>query len=73
MCAANLAVTLSTFAQLGVPIASEKSEGPSTCITFLGIEVDFQMMELWLPKENLQRVRAVVRQWRGEKQPSGET
>ena len=54
MCAANLAVTLSTFARLGVPIASEKSESSSTCITFLGIEVDFQMMELRLLKEKLQ-------------------
>ena len=65
MCAANLAVTLSTFARLGVPIASEKSESSSTCITFLGKEVDFQMMELRLPKEKLQRARAVVRQWLG--------
>ena len=35
-CAANLAVTLSTCAWLGVPIAADKSEGPSTCITFRG-------------------------------------
>ena len=67
MCAANLAVTLSTFARLGVPIASEKSESSSTCITFLGKEVDFQMMELRLPKEKLQRARAVVQQWLGRK------
>ena len=66
-CAANLAVTLSTFARLGVPIASEKSESSSTCITFLGKEADFQMIELRLPKEKLQRARAVVQQWLGRK------
>ena len=64
-CAANIAVTLSTCAWLGVPIASDESEGPSTCITFLGIEVDTQKMELRLPEKKLQRVRKVVQQWLG--------
>ena len=52
---------------LGVPIASDKSEGPSTCITFLGIEVDTQNMELRLTKKKLQRVTAVLQQWLGQK------
>ena len=65
-CAANLVVILlSTYAQLGVPIASDKSEGLSTCITFLGIKVDTLKMELRLLKEKLQRVRAVVQQCLG--------
>ena len=32
--------TLQTWAQLGVPIAPEKFEGPTTCLTFLGIKID---------------------------------
>ena len=46
-CAANLAVTLVPVLDWEFPyVASDKSEGPSTCITFLGIEVDTQKMEL---------------------------
>ena len=32
--------TTATFAELGVPVASHKTEGPSTCVTFLGILID---------------------------------
>ena len=37
-CAAHLSVVLTVFAQLGIPIAQEKVEGPSITITFLGID-----------------------------------
>ena len=37
-CAAHLSVVLTVFAQLGIPIAQEKVEGPSTTIMFLGID-----------------------------------
>ena len=33
-------VLLTQFEKLGVPLESSKLEGPSTCLTFLGIEVD---------------------------------
>ena len=31
---------LDTFHDLGVPVAENKLVGPSTCITFWGIEID---------------------------------
>ena len=39
-CAEALAQLNSACARLGVPIAEHKREGPTTCLTFLGIEVD---------------------------------
>ena len=66
-CAANMATIMSTCSKLGVPIAPEKCEGPSTCITYLGIELDTQSMELRLPAEKLKRVKAVIQEWLGRK------
>ena len=34
------------FCRLGLPVAREKLEGPSQCLTFLGVEIDSQSMEL---------------------------
>ncbi|XP_041347370.1 uncharacterized protein LOC121367333 [Gigantopelta aegis] len=39
--------------RLGVPIAVEKTEGPSTLLVFLGIEIDTQNMVLRLPERKL--------------------
>lgn len=39
---------------LGVPIAEHKTEGPTTCLTFLGIELDSSFMVARLPSEKLQ-------------------
>ena len=48
---------------LGVPIAKHKTEGPATCLTFLGIEVDTVAFELRLPEEKLTRLRAQLETW----------
>ena len=61
-CAANMATIMNTCSRLGVPIAPGKCEGPSMCITYLGIELDTQSMELRLPAEKLKRVKAVVQE-----------
>jgi len=42
---------------LWVPIANEKTKGPSTVITFLGVEFDTINMELRLPSEKLQKLQ----------------
>jgi len=39
---------------LGVPLAMEKVEGPSESLTFLGILLDSETMEVRLPAEKLQ-------------------
>lgn len=47
-----------------VPPAMEKLEGPTTCLTFLGIKVDTEAMELRLPEKKLQlSLTAAVEEW----------
>ena len=48
---------------LGVQIAVHKREGPTTCIIFLGIEVDTVAGELRLPVEKMQRLQATLEEW----------
>lgn len=45
---------LALFERFGVPTAPDKVEGPSTTITYLGIEIDTNRMMLRLPAEKLQ-------------------
>ena len=53
---------------LGVPLADHKREGPTTsCLTFLGIEVDTLKGELRLPKEKLECMVALVKAWGDKK------
>ena len=53
--------SLETFETLGVPIAPEKIEGPSTKIKFLGLEVDTIAMEIRLPEDKLNALKACVK------------
>ena len=50
-------------AYLGVPLASEKREGPSPVITFLGIIIDTLQGQLHLPEDKLQRMMQIVSEW----------
>ena len=56
------AVELAT--RLGLPVEPSKVEGPSTSLTFLGIEVDTVSRELRLPKDKLLRLKGVIEEWR---------
>jgi hypothetical protein len=40
--------------QLGVPIADDKPEGPSTRITYLGLLIDTEKMLIQIPDEKVQ-------------------
>ncbi|MDY6841666.1 MAG: reverse transcriptase domain-containing protein [Pseudomonadota bacterium] len=55
-----LASILKTFEELGVPVAPEKVEGPSTSIKFLGLIVDTIAMEVRLPEDKLSALQAVI-------------
>ena len=48
---------------LGIPLALEKVDGPTTSLDILGITLDTARMEARLPAEKLQRVRAAVQEW----------
>ena len=62
-CATALRILDKTYAQLGVPIADHKRDGPTTCLTFLGIEVDTTAGQLRLPQEKLLRLQSLLSEW----------
>ena len=66
-CQGNLETFLLTCKELGVPLATEKLEGPSTSLTFLGVVLDSARMEIRLPEEKLQRICQEVTNWLGKK------
>ena len=45
------------FESLGVPLEYSKLEGPSSCLTFLGIEVDTELLQLRPPRDKLSRLK----------------
>ena len=47
--------------RLGVPIA--ETEGPSSYLVFLGIEIDTVARELRLPADKLQKLQTLLQQW----------
>ena len=66
-CQRDLDILMSTCAELKVPLAEGKREGPSTKLTFLGIEVDTDTGHLRLPTEKLDRLKGILREWRDRK------
>ena len=62
-CKVNLQLLLDVCRHLGIPLAEEKMEGPTTCLTFLGIEIDTVAGELRLPREKLNRLQVALQEW----------
>ena len=62
-CPHNLEVLTQIYNYLGVPLAFEKVEGPSTVLSFLGIVLDTTSMEARLPEDKLTRLKNEVSQW----------
>ncbi len=54
-CQANLQQFLDFCNDVGVPMAPEKTEGPSQILTFAGIELDCVKNEARLPKEKVEK------------------
>ncbi len=53
--------------RLGLPVAPDKVEGPTTTITFLGIELDSVALKIRLPVVKLQRLRVALADWEGRR------
>ena len=49
-----MSTLLKLVRKLGFAVAWEKVEGPTTKLTFLGIEIDTRAMELRLPQQKLE-------------------
>ena len=48
---------------LGVPTAAQKTDSPTTCLKYLGIEVDTAAGLLRLPDDKLHHLQALLLQW----------
>ena len=66
-CRKNTITMQSVCDEAGLPVEPSKSVGPTTCITFLGIQIDSIRQELSLPKEKLNQLQEMITQWRGRK------
>ena len=69
LCQQNLTKIQHTCRNLGIPLAEEKLEGPTTSLTFLGIVVDTFQMEIRLPTGKFQWTQKEVKHWLGRKKP----
>ena len=58
-CSNSLSKFLRTCDELGVPIAPEKTVGPSTVLSFAGIELDTCVMEACLPHDKLEKCKTM--------------
>ena len=58
----QLDIILSVFRYLGIPLAEEKTEGPSQVLAFLGILLDTIRCEARLPPDKLADLRGILRQ-----------
>ena len=64
-CAHDLHAFRAMCKELGVPLAPDKTMGPSTCIPFLGITLDTVLLEARLPEDKLAKARHLLREFLG--------
>ena len=62
-CQQDLDTLLQAAASLGIPIAKQKTEGPTTELVFLGITIDTVRGELRLPEDKLRRLEESLTEW----------
>jgi hypothetical protein len=58
-----LTAALALCEGLGIPMAAEKTEGPKTCLTFLGIELDTVAMEARLGERRQRELSDLISVW----------
>ena len=66
-CPDSMSTMLQVCQELGMPVAMEKSEGPATCLTFLGIELDSSLQQLRLPLTKPQYTTSLTISWLGKR------
>ena len=69
-CGANLTRIRQVCESLGFPLKTSKIEGPSTTLSFLGIRLDTEVLEISLPEHKLLELQALVRDWTHHKAAS---
>ena len=63
----ELSLIKQTFQHLNVPIATEKISGPSTTITYLGIQIDSHTQTISLPQEKINDLATMLPSWLNRK------
>ena len=63
VCANNVKTIIQVASNLGIPLAPNKLEGPTTRLTFLGILIDSSSMETSLPDDKLQELLTELQSW----------
>ena len=63
ICKNSIQTITSLFSRLGVPLAPEKVEGPTNVLTYLGIVIDTNLMELRLPEDKLSALVDLLSAW----------
>ena len=56
-----------TCTELRVPIAPHKTEGPCSCLVYLGIEMDTLAGQLCFPANKLSRLQACLKDWQASR------
>ena len=58
---------MSTFknlcAEIGVPLAEDKTVGPTTCLTFLGLEIDTVQMLVKIPASKSLELQVLIQEF----------
>ena len=62
-CGKNMRIMTALCELLGIPLSPEKCLGPLVTLTYLGFEFDTARMEIKLPREKLDHIAQVVRDW----------
>ena len=62
-CQESLSGMLLAFRNLGIPLAANKTQGPSTELEFLGIILDYLRMQARLPEDKIARLKEELNLW----------
>ena len=63
LCATRLQAINQSAAEIGIPLSPEECVGPTTCLTFLGIELDSVNMTARLPADKLAELICMLDDW----------
>ena len=66
-CQSHVDTAFKVFSRLGLPLHLEKCEGPSTILTFLGIELDSVQQLARLPPDKVDHILRLLQQWSQKK------
>ena len=66
-CLNDMETMQSIFSEMGVPLASDKTEEPESVLTFLGIEIDTRLGIVRLPPDKLNELSHLLHSWVGRK------